>query len=283
MSTWLERARKMVGAPSSELTKLPKAPFVSFGSESTRDIRDFSTIPAEVLERFATGRGIDWTAAYSQMIEGDVEAGGAQLAADSGDGVERSSVACWMRLLAERATPAYEPRPNGYRANGTGLDAYGRPLPPARASVTCGSCQNFQHDPINPPAGAGICGAGVAELSTGPALHPMAPRWCDHHSTAPDLVAENLGDACCGREPRSNQSDIRTSTHSAQSPTRAHASRGALDALSLHPVVPTPTSTACAHLCAAAHACARQCAHASLRSAGQPPWAMIGSNTRSTV
>lgn len=139
----------------------------------------------ELLERFATSHGIDWTAARSQMIPGDAEAGAEQLAADTGDGIERAGVACWMRLLAERATPAPESWPTGYRASGTGLDAYGQPLPPACPIVTCESCQHFQHDPINPPAGVGTCREGVGHLSVGSSLHPMAQRQCDHHKSRP--------------------------------------------------------------------------------------------------
>lgn len=135
----------------------------------------------ELLERFATSQGIDWPVANSLMIPGDAEAGAAQLVADTGDGIEAAGVACWLRLLAERAPPTYTPWPTGYREGGTGLDAYGRPLPPARAAVTCGSCQHFQPDPFNPQAGAGTCRAGVGDQSSGPALHPMAPRLCEHH------------------------------------------------------------------------------------------------------
>lgn len=141
--------------------------------------------PANDLERFAKAQGIDWPAARSQMIEGDAEAGGAQLAADTGDGVEQAGVACWLRLLARRAPPVHEAWPKRYRTSGRGLDAYGRPLPPARPAVTCGSCQYFQHDPINPPAGIGTCREGVGHLSAGSSLHPMAERLCDHHQSPP--------------------------------------------------------------------------------------------------
>jgi hypothetical protein len=78
-------------------------------------------------------KGIDWTAARSQMIVGDTEAGAAQLAADTGDGIEQAGVACWLRLLAERAAPSYSPGPTGNSIGGTGLDAYGEPLPPERS------------------------------------------------------------------------------------------------------------------------------------------------------
>lgn len=137
----------------------------------------------ELLERFATSRGIDWTAARSQMIPGDAEAGAEQLAADTGDGIERAGVACWLRLLVERATPDCVPWPAGYRTRGTRLDAYRQPLPPACPVVTCGSCQHFQHDPINPAAGVGTCREGVGHLSVGGSLHPMAQRQCDHHES----------------------------------------------------------------------------------------------------
>lgn len=55
------------------------------------------------LEQFAAARGLDWMVARSQMIDGDVEVGAEQLAADSGDGKEQASVACWLWLLIERA------------------------------------------------------------------------------------------------------------------------------------------------------------------------------------
>jgi hypothetical protein len=41
VSTWREKAKKLRNVQSDELTKLPKAPFVSFGSESPDDIPDF--------------------------------------------------------------------------------------------------------------------------------------------------------------------------------------------------------------------------------------------------
>ncbi|MBK8068762.1 MAG: hypothetical protein IPK27_14385 [Rhodanobacteraceae bacterium] len=50
--------------------------------------------------------------------------------------------------------------------------------------VTCETCRHFRPDPINPPAGVGICAAGVAHLSIGRALHPMAPRYCAGHEVA---------------------------------------------------------------------------------------------------
>lgn len=169
----------------------PEAPAPA-GAEITAQVRAAPAAPAapagiskaraeSTLEALAVANGIDWTAARSQLIAGDAQAGAAQLAADTGDGIEAAGVACWLRLLAERATPTYTPWPTGYREGGTGLDAYGRPLPPARPAVTCGSCGHFEPDPINPPAGAGTCRAGVAAFSIGPALHPMAPRLCEHH------------------------------------------------------------------------------------------------------
>lgn len=120
------------------------------------------------LERFALAEGLAWLAAHSQMVAGDVEAGAAQLAADSGDGIEAAGVACWLRLLASRA-----PRT--------------RPATPKTAACereTCESCERFEPDPINPPAGVGICLAGVGQLSRGPSLHPMALRACDFHKPA---------------------------------------------------------------------------------------------------
>ena len=93
----------------------------------------------QTLERFAIANGINWPAARSRMVEGDAEAGAEQLAADT-DGAEHASVLCWLRLLADGATSPDEPA-KGHERHGTGLDAYGRPLPPARALVTCGACQ----------------------------------------------------------------------------------------------------------------------------------------------
>jgi hypothetical protein len=169
---------------------------IAAGTEKDAPLRAVPAVPAvpaekgkaraaNVLERFAKANGIDWTAARSQMILGDAEAGAAQLAADTGDGVECAGVACWLHLLAERETPAHEPWPTGYRTRGTGLDAYGQPLTSACQVVTCGSCQHFQHDPINPPAGVGACREGVGHLSVGSSLHPMAARLCDHHKSLP--------------------------------------------------------------------------------------------------
>ena len=182
----LDRYRTRQPAPAA-----PEAPATT-GAEITAQVRAAPAAPAapagiskaraeSTLEALAVAKGIDWTAARSQLIAGDAQAGAAQLAADTGDGIEAAGVACWLRLLAERATPTYTPWPSGYREGGTGLDAYGRPLPPTRPAVTCGSCQHFQRDPINPPAGAGTCRASVAAFSIGPALHPMAPRLCEHH------------------------------------------------------------------------------------------------------
>jgi len=182
----LDRYRTRQAAPAA-----PEAPATT-GAEITAQVRAAPAAPAapagiskaragSTLEALAVLNGIDWTAARSQLIAGDAEAGAAQLAADTGDGIEAAGVACWLRLLAERAPPSYTPWPTGYREGGTGLDAYRRPLPPARPAVTCGSCQHFQRDPLNPPAGAGTCRAGVAAFSIGPALHPMAPRLCEHH------------------------------------------------------------------------------------------------------
>jgi hypothetical protein len=50
--------------------------------------------------------------------------------------------------------------------------------------VACETCRHFRPDPINPPAGVGICAAGVGHLSIGRALHPMAPRYCAGHEVA---------------------------------------------------------------------------------------------------
>lgn len=167
--------------PADRLTPELRAALIAHKGEVLPYLRRLAQSPEQTLERFATSQGIDWPVAHSLMIPGDAEAGAAQFAAVVGDGIAHAGVACWLRLLAERATPAYGAWPTGYREGGTGLDAYGRPLPPARAAVTCGSCEHFQSDEINPTAGAGVCGAGVGHLSIGKSLHPMAPRNCDHH------------------------------------------------------------------------------------------------------
>jgi len=44
-----------------------------------------------------------------------------------------------------------------------------------RPAVTCGSCEHFERDTINPPAGIGRCRLGVA---TGPLPYPFAERTC---------------------------------------------------------------------------------------------------------
>lgn len=151
-------------------------------------VADDQVPAAQVLERFATANGIDWTAARSQMIDGDAEPGAAQLALDLGDGIEHAYVANWLRLLASRAPPAYLAWPSGYRTGGTGLETHGKPLPAARVAVSCEDCRHFLPDESNPTAGAGVCRVDAGSESTGPALHPMAPRWCDQHAamTAPD-------------------------------------------------------------------------------------------------
>ena len=138
----------------------------------------------EALEHFAKSQGIDWTAARSQMIEGDAEAGAAQLAADMGDGIEHAGVACWLRLLAERAPPTYDAWPTGYREGGTGLDTYGRSLPLARASVTCGSCQHFQPNRDNPEAGIGACKLGEPDMGGWP-YFPGCVRCCPAFEVQP--------------------------------------------------------------------------------------------------
>ncbi len=70
-----------------------------------------SNVRAEAaLEQIAAAYAIDWRAARSQMIDGDAEAGAAQLAADEGDGIELAGVVMWLRLLAGRALPAANPQ-----------------------------------------------------------------------------------------------------------------------------------------------------------------------------
>jgi hypothetical protein len=151
-------------------------------------------VPAtQVLERFATANGIDWTAARSQLIDGDAEPGAAQLALDLGDGIEQACVANWLRLLASRAPPACLAWPSGYRTSGTGLDTHGKPLPAARVAVSCGDCRHFLPDELNLTAGAGVCRVDAGWESMGPALHPMAPRWCDQHAAATASDSNNAG------------------------------------------------------------------------------------------
>lgn len=118
MTTWREKAKRQKNAPPCSLTELTEAHSVSFVSAQNPDIQEFSTDTAATLENIAGEHGIDWTAARSQMIEGDAEAGAAQLAADRGDGAEHASVACWLRLLADRASV------DGLRAGGKARHAH---------------------------------------------------------------------------------------------------------------------------------------------------------------
>jgi hypothetical protein len=178
----LDRYRTRQAAPAA-----PDAPATT-GAEKAAQVRAAPAAPAapagiskdhadSTLEHFAKSQGIDWPAAHSQMVEGDTQAGAAQLAADTGDGIEHAGVACWLRLLAERPTPAYEAWPTGCGTHGTGLDAYGRSLPPARAFVTCGSCANFQPNRDNPEAGIGACKLGEPDQGGWP-YFPGARRCC---------------------------------------------------------------------------------------------------------
>lgn len=52
------------------------------------------------------------------------------------------------------------------RANGIAI-----PRPP----VTCGACEHFERDGVNPPAGIGHCRLGIA---SGPLPYPFAQRTC---------------------------------------------------------------------------------------------------------
>jgi hypothetical protein len=54
------------------------------------------------------------------------------------------------------------------------------PEPALPRLVTCEGCRHFLPDPVNPAAGAGACAIGKGMESIGPALHPMAPRYCWH-------------------------------------------------------------------------------------------------------
>lgn len=152
---------------------------IEAGTERTAPIRAVPAVPAvpveiskaratDVLERFATANGIDWQAAHSQMIDGDAQAGAAQLDADTGDGIELAGVAYWLRLLADRARRSPAPA---------------RVLEPLPQQVTCEACQHFEPDRINPPAGAGLCRVNAGADSIGPALHPMALRWCSQFAS----------------------------------------------------------------------------------------------------
>lgn len=181
----LDRYRIRQPAPAA-----PEAPEPT-GAEITAQVRAAPAAPAapagiskehadSTLEQFAKSQGIDWPAARSQMVEGDSQAGAAQLAADTGDGIEHAGVACWLRLLAERPTPAYETWPTGRGTHGTRFGAHGRPLPPARASVTCGSCANFQPNRDNPEAGIGACALGGPDAGGWP-YFPDARRYCASH------------------------------------------------------------------------------------------------------
>lgn len=57
-----------------------------------------------LLEAFALARGIDFTAARAQMVDGDAEAAMRQLDADTGDGLEHAGVVAWLCILAARGT-----------------------------------------------------------------------------------------------------------------------------------------------------------------------------------
>jgi hypothetical protein len=50
-----------------------------------------------------------------------------------------------------------------------------RALPIPRPPVTCGTCEHFEPDRVNPPAGLGRCGVG---LDKGPLPYPFAQRTC---------------------------------------------------------------------------------------------------------
>lgn len=154
----------------------------------SRRVASVAGVPASttetVLAQLAHEQGIDWSSARSQMIEGDAEAGAAQLAADTGDGREIAGVALWLRLLAERAGPfrleLSMPATN-YRGTAQQPDR-----------VTCGACRHFTVDTINPAAGAGLCSVDTNE--PGPALHPMAPRFCSRHEPIQSKVEDGDND-----------------------------------------------------------------------------------------
>jgi hypothetical protein len=175
-------------------------PIPSTGFASSQDSQIQRSIPSSSIRRFARFAAragataeqklealakefaIDWRAASSQMIDGDAEAGVAQLAADEGDGIEVAGVVMWLQLLAGRAPPGVAPRRNN--GPGPGLDNYGRPLPASRRLVCCETCVHFVPDTVNPEAGVGQCLAGVGAESEGVSLHPMALRFCDGHEVA---------------------------------------------------------------------------------------------------
>lgn len=66
-------------------------------------------------------------------------------------------------------------RPPGYREGGTGLDSYGRPLPPL---VRCGDCAHFEPNKANPLAGCGSCQLGEPDEGQRWAHFPGAVRCC---------------------------------------------------------------------------------------------------------
>ena len=84
-----------------------------------------------MLEQIAGAYAIDWPAARSQMIDGDAEAGAAQLAADKGDGIEVAGVVLWLQLLAGRAPAGVSSRRDSESATRCGGD-----LRPDQASAT---------------------------------------------------------------------------------------------------------------------------------------------------
>lgn len=108
----LERYRKPPNAPaapapddSAGATPTPQwkvAPAAPAAPENS--VPDDADAYAEtILMRFAREHGIDWLAACSEMVPGDIKAGVRQMTADNGDGAELASVRCWLCLLEARA------------------------------------------------------------------------------------------------------------------------------------------------------------------------------------
>lgn len=153
----------------AQLLAAPAAPAAPAGKSKAR--------ANATLESFAIAEGIDWTAARSQMIDGDAEAGAAQLAADSGDGRETAGVALWLRLLAAGAATGAGrlalAQDVGYSQ--AGISTSRQTLPPL---VCCGSCRHFTSNRDDPEAGCGSCALGEPDAGQRWAHHPGAVRCC---------------------------------------------------------------------------------------------------------
>lgn len=92
--------------PSTQWKVAPAAPAAP--EDSAPD--DADAYAETILMRFAREHGIDWLAAYSEMVPGDIKAGVRQMTADNGDGAELASVRCWLCLLEARGTAQIKQR-----------------------------------------------------------------------------------------------------------------------------------------------------------------------------